>query len=197
MLRGHKPSAVTPWLATAGLAHDDRPGGTWHGLDAPRGQRGLRPSHGPRVAAPRPPERSAWGHLPAEPTGGQGHLLASHWQLKTHVKLRLKRNRTCLQGLLPRTRLRFARQLCHIWVGCLPSPIKRDFCFKHFSPKTASDNTELLKTLSSLFWEKSGSASALILFKCFPPFPPSSEKLTIVMKHVLGFPLSHCQFLTF
>lgn len=54
-------------------------------------------------------------------------------------------------------------------VGCLPSPTKRDFCFKHFSIKTASDNIESLKTFSSIL-EEVRLNSALILFQCFPSF---------------------------
>lgn len=43
--------------------------------------------------------------------------------------------------------------------GWLPSLTdKKGFCFKYFSTKTASGNTEFLKTLSSLFDKKSGSA---------------------------------------
>ena len=59
----------------------------------------------------------------------------------------------------------FVRQPCLVCLGCLPSLTERLFCFKHFSTKTASDNTEFLETLSSLFCKKSSSASALISFK--------------------------------
>lgn len=85
----------------------------------------------------------------------------------------------------------FVQQLCHICVGCLPSPIKRHFCFKHFSTKTASDNTEFLETLSSLFCKKSGSASALILFKCFSSLLTPVVKSSLFFKHVLVFPVFH------
>lgn len=138
------------------------------------------------------------GTRPPSPPVASGSSSRGTGRLQTHGKTKPKQSGTGPQARLPHRRgFAFVQQLCHVWVGCLPSPTERDFCFKHFSTKTASDNTELLKTLSSLFWEKSSSASALILFKCFSPFPPSSEKLTIIIKHVLVFPLSHCQFLTF
>lgn len=80
----------------------------------------------------------------------------------------------------PQTRP-FVRQPCLVCLGCLPSLIKRHFCFKRFSTKTASDNTEFLETLSSLFCKKLGSASALISFKWF------SSLLTSVVKSSLFF----------
>lgn len=75
-------------------------------------------------------------------------------------------------------------------VGCLPSPTKRDFCFKHFSIKTASDNTGILKTLSSILQEVRLN-SAWFYSNVFPPSSPRSEKLIILTKHTLVFPVFH------